>query len=768
MAENVELARAYLTLVPSFQGAQGAIMEGLVPAASSGGQAAATGFAGSFKKFAAPLLTGAALVGTFKGLYSVGEIFDDVADTIQIGTGASGDALDGLVESAKNVGRTVPAEFASIAPVIADLNTRLGLTGPTLETVAAQFLEAGRILGQDVDINQATAAFNLFKLEGEDVAAGMDTLFQVSQATGLGMNDLTGLLQSSGAALQTLGFGWADSAALLGSFDKAGLNTQQVMAAMSKGIVTLAKDGEQPVEAFQRVISEIEGFIEVGDTAAALDLASQLFGTRGAVQFMEAIKNGTFAAEDLMGAIGATGDTILGVGSDTADFAEKWQMVKNNALLAMEPLGRAVFDALSDALSALMPYLQNFGAWLGENQWVLGVVAGIIGVTLVGAFISWTGSIWASTAALLASPITWVVLGIGALIAGLTLLIQNWDAVVEWLQTVWAGVVDFLAGIWTSITEGITTAWNAIRDFFTGIWENITGAIETAWNGIRDFFTGLWDTITGGISTAWQGIIDFFANTWENIRTTLENVWNGIIDWFGRIPGWLLDALGNAGSWLVQKGRDFIDGLWNGLKNVWNSVAGWFGSIPDAIRGFFAGAISWLFGLGSNVIDGLWNGIKNIWTNTVNWFLNIPNAIKGFFSNAGSWLFEAGKAILNGLWDGLKSIWTGITNFFSGIGSWIKEHKGPLDYDKQLLVPAGKAIMGGFDQALQEGWAKTQRTVKGINADITGMSLAASMGAVPVTGGNTLIYQAAPNASLSAEEELFEAAGRARMVGWAA
>ena len=70
--------------------------------------------------------------------------------------------LEGLVGIAKGVGSNIPAEFSAIGPVVADLNTRLGLSGDTLRVVASQYLEAGRILGQDVDIQKTSAAFSAF------------------------------------------------------------------------------------------------------------------------------------------------------------------------------------------------------------------------------------------------------------------------------------------------------------------------------------------------------------------------------------------------------------------------------------------------------------------------------------------------------------------------------------------------------------------------------------------------------------------------------
>ncbi len=58
-------------------------------------------------------------------------------------------------------------------------------------------------------------------------------------------------------------------------------------------------------------------------------------------------------------------------------------------------------------------------------------------VTAVTAMPGLIASVWSFTAALLANPITWVVIGIVALIAALILLWQNWDSVTAFLQNAW-------------------------------------------------------------------------------------------------------------------------------------------------------------------------------------------------------------------------------------------------------------------------------------------------------------------------------------------
>lgn len=356
----------WLPVLPSMKGFGPALVKGAGSEADKAGK-------GIGQRFGTALVGGLAVVGAgtaavFGALYKVGEVFDEVADTIRTGTGATGAALDGLVDSAKNVGAKVPADFAKIGTVVADVNTRMGLSGVTLEKVASQYLEAGRILGEEVDVGKTSAAFNAFKIEGEDVSGALDHLFQVSQATGLGMNELADATARNAPAMQTLGFSFEETTAMVGSFDKAGLNSSAIMASMSKGLVTLAKDGEQPADAFRRVQGEISGFIAKGDEAGALNLASKVFGTRGATQFIGALKSGTLNLEDMSKAAGQTGDTILGVGEETMDFAEQWQVFKNKVLVWLEPMASRVFGGLAFFMGEVTAGVTAFGAAWAAND----------------------------------------------------------------------------------------------------------------------------------------------------------------------------------------------------------------------------------------------------------------------------------------------------------------------------------------------------------------------------------------------------------------
>src|SRR5690606_16997880 len=101
-----------------------------------------------------------------------------------------------------------------------------------------------------------------------------------------------------------------------------------------------------------------------------------------------------------------------------------------------------------------------------------------------GALIPAIASTWAFTAALLANPITWVVVGIGALIAAGILLWKNWDKVTAWLGEKWEWLKNIFGNLWNAAKEwgknlidglvsGINETWNkgkdAVQDFAKGI-----------------------------------------------------------------------------------------------------------------------------------------------------------------------------------------------------------------------------------------------------------------------------------------------------------
>ncbi|MFF0942687.1 phage tail tape measure protein [Kocuria sp. CPCC 205300] len=729
-ADGVNLANAYIQLIPTIQGVQGAVAKALIPGekeADAAGKKQGGLFSGGFKSVAAKAALGMTAVGaaaglTGKALYNVGSTFDDVADTIRVGTGASGTALDGLIDVAKNVGTTVPTSFEDAGTVVADLNTRLGLSGKTLETVASQYIQAGNILGEDVDIASTSAAFTAFGIEGEAVSGAMDDLFRISQATGVGMNDLAASTSKNAPALKNLGFSFQDTASMAGALDKAGVNASQVMSAMGKGLVELAKDGEEPQAAFQRVTGEIQGMVDKGDTAAALDLASGIFGTKGANQFVGALQSGTLNMDDLMAATGATQDTILGLGEETMDFPEKWQIFKNKGLAAIEPIGSAVFslagtlmdklgpvlDEVAGGITAfgaawtyndgeitssgfpgfmerlgyaarqtfdylrnpVLPTLQSFGKFLMDNKTALAVLAGgllayktiTLGVTAAQKVaVTWTKL---QTLAQKGLNNAFRANPIGIVVTALTALV--------------AGVVLAYNNIgW--FKDGVNAAWSWIKSTTSSAVGWITG---TAFPAVRSALSSL-----GG---AFRWLNDKVVQpVWKAIQVGISVYWVMVRGYFNAIKS-ALSLLGNAFKFLWYNA---VRPVFDWVKNKISAVAAWItGTAVPGIRRavqFLGDKFSWFW---NSIIRPVFDWVRSKITGFLSWYVNTFGvAVRGAVQSVGD--------KFRWLWNGVISpVWTSIRDKVTGVWGHIKSKAfDPMvKFVKETIPAAFKASRDGI------------------------------------------------------------------------
>ena len=177
-------------------------------------------------------------------------------------------------------------------------------------------------------------------------------------------------------------------------------------------------------------------------------------------------------------------DTFSPLINDTKAFlGYLWDEFEDNGGLA---IAKTALDGFKDGL-----------AWLRDNGGVItAAIAGVTGAlaafriltfinsalgvmnTLMIAYRS--GTLLATLAqyglntALLASPLTWVAVAIGAVIAAGVLLYKNWDTVKAAAQTLW----DKLKVVWTAIEDGFTAAWNSIKSAGETAMNSVIGGIN--------------------------------------------------------------------------------------------------------------------------------------------------------------------------------------------------------------------------------------------------------------------------------------------------
>ena len=191
-----------------------------------------------------------ALVGIGTAAFSSAMQLDNAYDGIIAKTGATGAVLDGLKEDFKAVFVGVGTDAENVAGPIAELNRRLEATGQPLRDMAAGLARSAELMGGDATANAATLAkmMGSWGISNEEGAATLDKLFVATQKSGISFEQLTGSLQQNGAVLRTMGFSLDDSIVMMASFEKAGLESSQVMAGMKLAAGKFAKAQQDTTE----------------------------------------------------------------------------------------------------------------------------------------------------------------------------------------------------------------------------------------------------------------------------------------------------------------------------------------------------------------------------------------------------------------------------------------------------------------------------------------------------------------------------------------
>ena len=362
--------------------------------------------------------------------------------------------------------------------------------------------------------------------------------------------------------------------------------------------------------------------------------------------------------------------------------------------------------------------------------------------------------------AMSANPIGIAIAAIAALTAGLVYFFtqtetgrQIWQGFMDWFSGVWQSIAPTLTEVWNGIVETATTVWNnmmavvapiiqAVVDFIKSVWDGISQwwtenqaliqqTFATVWTAIQTVIQTVMPIIQSIIETAMNILAPFIEGTWNNICTVVTTVWelikiaiqtamdviSGIItavmaiingDWS---TAWnAIKGVGEA-IWkgLSAAGKAIFDGFAQILSNIWNTIKSVASSAWEGLKSTVL-----------SLIDGLVQGAQNAWNSMKQAVSDLVSNVTSIFDGIKNIdLWEAGKAILDGFLNGLKSAWNAVTDFVGGIAGWIADHKGPIEYDRKLLIPAGNAIMQGLDRGLQDRFKDVKKSVSGMAGEIS-------------------------------------------------
>ena len=629
------------------------------------------------------------IVGAGVAAFKAAEDFDKAYDTIRVGTGATGATLEGLKDTFKNVVKDVPASFEDASMAVADLNTRLGLSGGDLEIVAKQVLELSRITGEDLSsaIEGTTRVMGDWGKQGTDVMHGMDDLFKVSQATGISITSLSEQLVKYGAPMRQMGFDFETAATLLGKFEKEGVNAELVMGSMRQALGKMAREGEPAVETFQRVTEEIKN---AGSTSEANAIALELFGARAGPDMAAAIREGRFEVSDLVATLDASGESILGAAEDTKSFSEKLQELKNRVLVALEPLLMRIFEAAGDLMDKLAPKIENVVNWFTNLSPQVHRVVGIVLllVAAAGPLLMIFGGLSIAIGFLL-SPITLVVAAIAGLIALFVWLYNTNEGFREWAQEVAGLIRDKVAAAWNWFIEDVWPKIQEFWDWFTDeAWPAMTDALEDIGETVSDTATAIrdaWDDAyqsTGDflgwleanalpvVTTATMGM----GRAWSWLRSTTSSVWTKIQTVVMRV----LRVLQPAISGFIKAVSSVWSAGWDNIKTVAATAWGIIQTVVDYALSFMGRVIRFWTAIFKGDFQDAWETIKRMTRDAWNFILRITGQVwsgiwgitrsitRGIVSViTGAWSLISG--ITSSVWRGISGIISGALSFAGGI-----------------------------------------------------------------------------------------------------
>lgn len=245
-----------------------------------------------------------------------------------------------------------------------------------------------------------------------------------------------------------------------------------------------------------------------------------------------------------------------------------------------------------DNLKKLAPYITQFivklaeiGKWIIKNKdWLEAIIVPLI--TFIGTFslitkiiavvkgITAAFTVLKAVIAAAGGPITLIIAGIAALVAGFIYLWNNCEA---------------FRNFWIGLWEGIKSVASIVIDWFKALPENVSKLISSIINVLSNlpyYFGYMIGYIIGLLIKFWTQDVPNFVN--------------GVSQWFNELPGrlWkvITDIVGKIGQW-------FSD-MWNKAKTevpkLVSNIVNWFKELPRK-----------MLEIGSNIVSGIWQGIQN-------------------------------------------------------------------------------------------------------------------------------------------------------------
>ncbi len=649
---------------------------------------------------------GAAAVASYNTL-------DDGYDTIIKKTGATEQQLDSLKKTMKNVFSDLPTDAETAGIAVGEVNTRFQVADERLETLSKQFIEFAEINNTDVNtsIDGVDTIMEKFNVDSSKAEGVLGLFTKAGQNTGITMDSMQNIMSANGATLKEMNLDIVSSVNLLAQMEARGVDNNAAMAGLKKAQQNATAEGKTLKDTLGETIENIK---KAATETDALQIATDLFGKKGAAEMTQAIREGKFSVDDLSGSLDDYKNIVEDTFSATLDPPDKAKVALNNLKLAGADLGNSVMTTVEPVVQKAIDKAKEFTQWFnnlsnGQKEMIvkIAMVIAVIAPALLifgklasgvsaicgavskasGLFKGLSGVVGAIT-----SPIGITVAAIAAVVAIIVVLYNKceWfrdavNAIFEYIKNFIGGAIETVGGFISSVWDMIQAVWGFVQPYLEAAVQFIGGImadvvqifndaweiIKAVWDFVKPYFELLWENIATIFSVVKNVLGGFFKAAWESIKA----IWNVAAGYFSAVWN-SIKAVFSAVSGILG---GFFRSAWQVIKAVWDVVAGYFSAVWNAIKGVFSVVKDVLTGN----FKGAWEGIKSIFSGFADFFKTawesvkkIFGAVRDFFKGAFGNAWEAVKSVFSSWGTFFGGLWGRITNTFSRIGTNIADAIG--------------------------------------------------------------------------------------------
>lgn len=561
--------------------------------------------AGSSVDSMAEILVNAGIASAIKDIadaaYELAGAFDEANAAIVEGTGASGEALEELNQTAHSAfSRIADADqdLSGVADILAELNTRFGVTGDAAEDLTVSVANFAQHTGTDgvKAVDDIANVMNRWGLDIEDADGLLDDLTTANQSCQMSVDEMTRYLSENSIQFQELGYSTEDALAMLISLSDGGANVSSVMSGMKKAVGNLSEVTDDVPGAFQdaiKAIAECDNVSEalqaqVGDTGLTVE---QVFGSKAAQELAANVQSGNFNIEQwtkvLQDNQGALADTT----ENATTMQDAWAQATNSVSLA---LGGTLAPVISDVVTKVAQVITKVAQLVQDSPALQAIVMGVAtafgilaGALAISSLISIVQKAFAMlNATMLMNPIFLVITAIAALVAGLVYAYRHCETFREIVDKAFNVIKTVVVTVINTVKTVITTVFNAIKNHFSTTWNTAKTIVVTVWNAIRT-----------AVTTAVNAVRSVVTSVFNAIKSVTTSVWN---------------AIKNAITHPIQTAKSTVTSIFNGIRSTISSVVnGVKSTVSSAFNAIKSAMISPIESAKSK-IQGIMNKVKGI------------------------------------------------------------------------------------------------------------------------------------------------------------